>query len=297
MSGTIFFLLVVFIIIILPGIAVFILWKKYLGKKNNKNFLKGSTVVPQYAPPEGLNAAELGVLVDQKGGRLEFLATIYQLKTRKILALSRGEDQTLTMVLLQYHKEQLASYEDMLLRYFFHETKQITLNSFFGRTDFAIAQAYFQYLVMQNLQSRKLLFIEEGYDTQPYTTYLEKVAANPLKYALDYVKNGIRKNLTPQAIQMYPNIEGFKEYIETAELDKIKFHAVGSLEEYIELLTPYAIALNQMERWRLVGIPLFTIQVELSKQAEYQPQTADPAAVYEEVLAVVNALDAYAIPA
>lgn len=216
-----------------------------------------TTIIPQYEPPEDLTAAEMGLLIDHRAGRLEFLATIYQLKTEKVITLSRDEKDSVTMKLLQYPKNELSSYEDLLLRFFFYEKSEVVLDHFFNSQEFAFVQGYFQYQVMQSLQRKGYLFIEEGYESQPYATFLNKALEDPIGYALRYIKDGVSKNLTEKARQSMPQLEGFKQYIETAELDKIKFHAKGSLEEYIELLTPYAVAFNQIERWGLINIPLF----------------------------------------
>lgn len=234
------------------------LLKRFLGR-GKKDYSTNNTVVAQYEPPEGITAAELGLLADHKSGRLEILATIYDLKTRKIIGISRSDQGHVRLALLKYNQASFTSYEDLVLRYLFHDSRDVMLDNCLAQTDYVLMNTYFQYLLMQELQKKKILFFEEGYDSQPYLDYIRKISANPILHALRYLKDGVSKNITDLGRQHMPVIEGFKHYIETAELDKIKFHAQGDLEGYIEKLTPYAIALNQMERWRIIGIPLFIV--------------------------------------
>lgn len=273
-----------------------IITNKLFSSSSKRGRKSDTTIIPQYDPPQDLTVAELGLLTDQKGGRLEFLATIYQLKTKKIISLHRGDTGSLAIKLLRYSKDELVSYEDMLLRYFFNEKNEVNLGDYFNREDFAYLQAYFQYQVMQSLQKKGYIFIELGYDTQPYLEFMSKVSRNPVAYVIHYLKNGISKNLTEKAWQTLPVLEGFKQYIETAELDKIKFHAKGSLEEYIELLTPYAIAFDQMERWRLVNIPmLMVLRPDEIKATEHKPEGDSPAAYLAEITRTIEQIDNYSV--
>lgn len=292
-----FIFIVVLFVVILPVIMFTIIavmgWRIF-GKRSNKKYLANKTIVPQYEPPTGITPAETGLLFDQKGGRLEFLATIYDLKTKKVISMDRSDSGQVSMKLLAYQPATLTSYEDLLVRYFFHDNKEQVLDSFFGQKDFSTVQSYFQYLVTQTLQAKGLLFLEEGYELQPYATFLDKVASDPLGAVFNYLKHGLSNNLTAKTIEMMPMLEGFKQYIETAELDKINFQVQGNSEQYIEHLTPYAIVFNQIERWQIVGIPLFSFKREELKAAQHQPMYSKEN-VYIGMAKIVNNLDAYKV--
>jgi hypothetical protein len=251
-------------------------------------------IIAQYEPPEDLTAAETGLLLDSKIGRLEFLSAIYQLKTKRVIGIVKGSADDVELELLKYPSEKIESHEDLLLRFFFHESRKVRLADLLADTDFPILMAYFNYKIMQSLHQKGYLFIEEGYESQQYQDFLEKVASNPFKYIAMNLPAGIARSRTDKARQAMPHLLGFRQYIETAELDKIKFHAKGSLEEYIERLTPYAITFNQMERWRLVGIPLvFRTDPKLIKSdPQIQPTTGE---YFNSFAETANRLDTYQI--
>ena len=213
------------------------------------------TIVTQFEPPANLTASELGFLYDGKQGRLELLAGIYQLKTKKIIEIKRNYANKTELTILRYPSSELKNYEDMLLRFFFHTSKTVFLQDYFNKLDFGLLGAYFNHSVMRNLQQKNLITVEGDIENLPYPEYMDAISNDPSRLNNELIKALKPRKLTDNGRQLIAMIEGFKHYIETAELEKIKFHASGDLQEYIEKLTPYAIALDQMERWRMINIP------------------------------------------
>lgn len=225
-----------------------------------------ATIIPQYEPPAEITAAELGMLFDGKGGRLEFLATLYQFKTRRYISLQKQEDGEVTLTLLDYKLENLETFEDLLMRFMFHESKQVLLSSITTGCDSVALQSYFNYLVLQSLGNKNMLLLDSTY-TLAYNDYLIEISRDPIRFMREIYKGLRPRAYTEYAKSLMPVLLGFKQYIETAELEKIKFHAKGNLDEYIEVLTPYAIAFDQMKRWEIIGIP-FVIKLEVVAKTE-----------------------------
>lgn len=271
--GTILFLGMV-------GFVGFFVWL-FLPKGKRRMPKSDAGIVPQYDPPEDITPAEFGMLYDYKGGRLEIIATLYALKLRKVLSLDRHDSGDINMELLIYDRTQLAGYEDLLIRYFFNKSQKVVLQAEASRPDFATLQAYFIYKLMQELQKKGYAFFETGFDTLSYDRYLENLSMNPLKLLTTLASQGaIGKQLTEKANALAPHIDGFAMYIKTAEIDKIEFHIHGDIKQFIEKMTPYAIVLDEMERWQIVDIPLVTTitdQEYLRKQEELIAQGKNPA--------------------
>lgn len=269
----------------LIGFVLWVVWPK--GKRKISRSQEG--IVAQYEPPEGITVAELGMLYDYKGGRLETMATLYALKLRGVLTLDRsGTGADVHMELLTYDPTQLAPYEDMLLRYFFKDSRQIVLQTEAGRSDFATLQSYFVYKLMQELQKKGYAFFEDGFETLPYGTYLEDLFKNPLKMIKTLAGQGaIGKKLTEKAKAIMPQIDGLALYIKTAEIDKIQFHIQGDINQFIEKMTPYAIVFDEMERWQIMDIPLVTTVTDpevLRRQSELQQQGINPAIEQSQII-------------
>ena len=213
------------------------------------------TIVTQFEPPADLTAPELGLLYDGRQGRLELLAGIYQLKTKKLIEIQRNPANKTELTLLRYPPSELKNYEDMLLRFFFHASKTVFLEDYFDKLEFVLLRAYFHHSVTRSLQQKNLITTEGSIESLSYLEYLDVMYNDPSIANTELIKAVKPRKLTDNGKKLTAMIDGFKHYIETAELEKIKFHASGDLQEYIEKLTPYAIALDQMERWRMINIP------------------------------------------
>lgn len=248
-------LIVFFVPITFTIFLVWLFWPK--GRRKLPRGDEG--VVVSYEPPADMTPAEFGMIYDYKGGRLEVIAALYGLRLRKVLSLDRDETGKVHMQLLSYDPSQLAIHENLLLKYFFNKSRTVVLQTEAARPDFALLQSYFYYAVMQDLQKNGYAFFEQGLETQSYVSYLESLQRNPLK-AVAVISNqgAIGKKLTDKAKTLMPQIDGFALYIRTAEIDKIEFHIHGDIKRFIEKMTPYAIVLDEMDRWGIVDIPFVT---------------------------------------
>lgn len=239
-----------------------------------------------------MSVAELGYIVDGKAGRLELIATIYQLKTRKYVTLSQHDDGQLLISLISYTPENLSPHEDLLMRVLFHKTQKIYLQDLFSQYDFVILVGYFNYLTLQSLVRKNLLKSEGSLYELPYGDFLARVGEDPLRLIRELIRSIRKRKLTPQGEKLIPIIKGFKFYIETAEIDKIKFHIKSNLQDYIEIMTPYAIIFKQTERWETIKTPLFTHITDANPNPQVYQSGTDS---YREMREIVERIDNYTI--
>jgi Predicted membrane protein (DUF2207) len=233
---------------------------------------ENSTIIPMYEPPVDLSAPELGLLFDGKSGRLEFLSAIYQLKVSKIVDISKDSDGTTRLSLLRYPLPDITDYDDMLIRYLFNQQRVVTLNDFFKREDYMILFSYFHYMLLQSLERKNIIKLKDSTVNISYAYYILKLGNNHLLLAKQIMAGLKAIKLTEKGKSLMPELKGFKQYLETAEIEKIKYHATGDLQNYIEKLTPYAIALDMSERWRLINTPI--VQVLNSKDTKKTEQVS-----------------------
>lgn len=259
-----------------------------------RNKYQNSVIIPEYEPPESITAAELGLLFDGKAGRLELLAAIYQLKTKKIIAISRPSTGDTVLTLLSYQPTTLKTFEDLLIRFLFHESSEVYLSMITNGNDYVAMQSYFQYLLLQSLRDNNFIVLDNQLYDLSYDKYLTAISSDPILFAKEIYRGSTQRKLTERAEKLMPAFLGFKLYIETAELDKIKFHARGNLQEYIELLTPYAIALNQLERWEIIGIPLI-IKLDAPAHQDSKESDNELGDFYVNLAQTVNRIDSYKV--
>jgi Predicted membrane protein (DUF2207) len=218
-------------------------------KKNNR------PLIAHYRPPDNMPAAEIGYLIDNKIGRLELIATIYQLKIKKYISLFQDGNDGVLITLTVYAPDKLSAYEDLLMRYLFHESRSIHLQALLARYDFVVFEGYFNYLTLQTLINKNLIVSNNRLHMLTYEDYLTTVGQNLFIFMSEFFKSIKGVKLTARGHEQLYNLEGFKLYIETAEVDKIKFHIKNDLKGYIESMTPYAIVFKQTQRWETLEVP------------------------------------------
>lgn len=69
---------------------------------------------------------------------------------------------------------------------------------------------------------------------------------------IGYARKSARTSgdVTPLLAKVWPQIEGFCEFVKVVELDRIKFTNQDTQGEYQHALLPYAIALNLPTHWQ-----------------------------------------------
>lgn len=177
------------------------------------------------------------------------MGVLYDLKARKVLEIWR-EGQSTMMRLLNYAPDQLRPYEDLVLRYFFRNSRTI---DFFreASTNEGIMLNYFVVLlVTQTLHGKGYLNIAPGYEARSLEALVVGLDSQPS------LLHGYESFITQKAIDILPRVVGFRQFIETARQDEIVFHATGDVSAYIDELTPYAIVFNLLNRWRVSRPPI-----------------------------------------
>lgn len=250
-----------------------------------------STIITQYEPPNELTAPELGLLFDGRSGRLELLSALYQFKVSKIINIYKDNNDVTTLSLLRYPVPEITNCEDMLLRYFFNQERTVALSNFFSREDYGILQTYFNYMLLQSLQEKNIIVLEISTIDMSYVNYLEMLAKDPSLVTKEIMAALRPRKLTESGKSLMPGLEGFKQYLETAEIEKIKFHATGDLQNYIEKLTPYAIALGMAERWRLISTPLVAVLDETTENSAETTQLSRTNDYFNSFGEIANKID------
>lgn len=287
----------IFLILTTPGvqliliIIILVLIIYFRRKRLNRIRLKYQKNQPldiQYNAPENLSPLEIGILSDLKSGRPEVLAIIYQLVSKKIIAIEEGANQNTILRLLNYPGEELASYEDLILKYFFRESRVIKFSDAIKTEDFIIMPGYIQFLGLQELQKKGYMYFNEQFVDQTYLEYQKGLGViGSITYVINYLFNGYEKNLTKKGKELMPDINGFIFFIKYVELERIKFHLQAKFQQYIEDMAPYAIAMGEVERWQTINYPLLLIS---------EARSADePGYSYQDIYDAINRLDSYKV--
>jgi uncharacterized membrane protein len=232
------------------------------------------TIVPLYTPPENLTPLEVGTLVDEEVHIKDITSTIVDLAVRGYLQIIETKQKKLLSSDTDYEFKKLKSFQgDSTLRP--HE--KTLLDALFSSAGATCKLAdlknkfYKDIPVIEEQIYTKI--VQDGYfPTSPdkirtfYTTigffllvgpiflwgFLAEITSIALiigiavSGALFLAFSRIMPAKTKKGVEIYYKILGLKEYINTAEKDRLKFQ---ERENIFEKLLPYAMVLGIAEKW------------------------------------------------
>lgn len=266
---------------LITGAVLFVVWSKYGKDRKGRG-----TIVRQYEAPAGLRPAEVGVLVDNSSDDIDVSATIIDLAVRGYLVIHE-EKKKYSFRLTNNDFSSLKNYERKLMEGIFGtspkegiEISLSTLKNSFYTTTAAIKEQLYSNLIAGGHYSKHPNQLK---GTLMFFAILIGVGGViPVGILLgDYFLVGIGSILgiivsalmtfivafwmpqrTAKGSHTYEDILGLKEYISTAEKDRLE-KMQGADSEYVmertnepkktaelfEKLLPYAIVLKVEKSW------------------------------------------------
>lgn len=248
---------------------MFVRWKKY--GKDPKGRI---AIVPQYDPPEGLTPAEIGTVIDEKVGNRDITASIIDLAVQGYLKIDFTESATMfgkddyTLTKLRPDNDLTTNFEQKLLKSIFglHSTKKLSelVNSFYKKipsirksiyTD-AVANGFF----IENPKKIRAKYVGGGFAIflislfilaiLDYVPTIYETIAYIISNMTIILFGFIMPKRTLKGVLIQEHIKGFKNYLKTAEKERIKFHnAPERKPERFQKLLPYAIVLGVEKEW------------------------------------------------
>lgn len=274
-------LVVIFLLFAIPIAFTTLIISTVVKKAHRHKKLSSSTVVTEYLPPEGLSPAEIGYLFDTKIGKKEFIATLLHLEQRGLIVFEHIQLGGIHVSRTHYFDNQPLKPHEQFVLDSLPEQRNLQLLSLKKLAGFKAA-------VAQSLQNQGL--IQSKSDMTRYYikrflyTYLiinafllyaftESTEGNPFLVALIvaivlfaffpffaglallatfiYGKIVGYPGLIPKKLKrLWPSIEGFKDYVQKVELDRIQFESEQLKEKSKNTALPYAVALNMDTSWQ-----------------------------------------------
>lgn len=230
------------------------------------------TVIPEFDVPDNLSPAEVGTIMDEKCGQKEIVAEIINLAVKGYIKIRREEKEVLFVKSTDYVFTRFKLGSDLdnggivIMNGLFKgkgDTAKLSelKNSFYKEYDLAktriyqsvVAKGYFsessdvtriKYSAIPLCLSGGLLYDLIKYGFSWTTTSFLLCALIALTFAQ------VMPRKTKQGVLAKEHILGLKDYLVTAEKDRLEFHnAPDKNPQQFEKLLPYAIALGVEKEW------------------------------------------------
>ncbi|MDB5184256.1 MAG: hypothetical protein JWN38_64 [Candidatus Saccharibacteria bacterium] len=240
-----------------------------------------TTIVAEYDAPAGLTPAEVGYLFDSRFGRQEMVATLLDLEQKGMVRISHGQFDGLNIQRVDTKPlDSLKPHERYLLGH-------VETNTTLAAMSFGVL-AGFRSTVRRSLADQGL--IKQGTEvlnyylrrllitflilTVPIMTWLVVISGHkpddlltlfviflffvaPVFLILTIVVGGLYNRIvgqpgiwTAQLKQLFPEIQGYRDYIEQVELDELQFDSADLKQQSKNKALPYAVALGLNTEWR-----------------------------------------------
>jgi hypothetical protein len=266
---------------LLAGLIVFLimymLWKKF-GRDDQT---VKDTVMPHYKAPEGITPTETGTIIDERIDARDITATIIDYAVKGYIKINEIEDKKFFGKEIDYELELVNPYkaekqfEAIILKAIFKENKVGTKvglsdlkDSFFVNLSKIhtsvmhqlIADGYFPHnpKIIRTVYigvaiTVAVLSMDSVGDFSILTTFGLLVAAASIGF---FGYNMPRK--TKKGTELYYELLGLYEYIDTAEKDRMQFQESANI--MFEKLLPYAMAFGIVKKWSAAFDGLIFVQ-------------------------------------
>ena len=273
-------LILFFVVLVVPVSIVAFVLSEIHKKRIRRKYLNLSAINAEYDPPLGLSPAEIGYLFDSKIGNKELVATILDLEQRKILKIDKTYENTLNIYKISDNYKDLKLHEQLIIDNL-SVFKNIEITSHVILLDFN--KVVRRSLANNGYISPKISFI--GYFIGKtlviyisivvaliiYFVFLTKgdliflvtlsilvfVLGFPLFLAFALVSAYINNLVSghsglwnQKARSIWPDIEGYREYVRQVELDELQFESEKLKIKSKNKTLPYAVALGLNTKWQ-----------------------------------------------
>lgn len=266
---------------LLAGLIVFLimymLWKKF-GRDDQT---VKDTVMPHYKAPAGITPTETGTLIDEKIDPRDITATIIDYAVKGYIKISEIENKKLFGKEIDYELELIKPYkadkqfEAIILKAIFKNNKagekiglsdlkdsffvniskihtsvmhQLIADGYFPHNPKTIRTVYIGVAIVV-----AVLSMDSVGDFSILTTFGLLIAAASIGF---FGYNMPRK--TKKGTELYYELLGLYEYIDTAEKDRMQFQEGANI--MFEKLLPYAMAFGIVKKWSAAFDGLIFVQ-------------------------------------
>jgi uncharacterized membrane protein YgcG len=249
-------------------IIFFVLWYERGRDPNGRG-----TIVPMYDPPMGLTPFESSIIMDEILSRKSLPATIISLAIKGYIKIHRKEIKVLFQNKAEYELELIkplpetaTTIEKKIIELFFTGRNIVNLKDLddtFAKLNASLhREAYKQvtekgFFVVNPTISRIIYFALSVAGLVFGILAAIYFLISPLEYVwfllpgvISFLFAFIMPVRTKQGVLVREDLLGLKMYIDTAEIDRIKFHnAPEKSPEKFEELLPYAIVFGLEKKW------------------------------------------------
>jgi hypothetical protein len=268
-----------FLFLFVPVALVSLIVSKTARFGYRRKQLFGAVIVTEYDPPAGLSPAEVGYLFDSNFGKRELIATLVSLEQRGLTEISNSKITGLRTSTGQNPDTSLKKHEAYVLNnlpdstnitayYLQHGLgfkqsvkesllKQGYVDNFNATINYPVRRTLIAYLMIVLLTA--VFFLWGGDDVGAWIVglFVLNIVLFPVFLALGFVAGAIygktvgTPNLwTKKLKEIWPEIEGYREFVRQVELDNLQFESEKLKERSKNKALPYAIALNLNTEWQ-----------------------------------------------
>lgn len=227
---------------------------------------KSQTIVAQYEPPKDLTPGEIGLLEDNKTSVVEVTATLIQAAVRGYIKIEQVVQKSL-LKKAEYKLSKpkdfagLEANEQYLLTVLFDGKSEINLKDI-DKTTVPSAIKKYQDSLRESLKDKGMYTKQSKFATAALASFailiflaftpfifLAGVALVPMGL-YGYKRAGQTPRRTPEGLQVWAYVEGFKIFLSVTEKDRLAFTDAPTRtpKQFSEFL-PYAIALGVEKEW------------------------------------------------
>lgn len=268
-----------FIFFIIPVTVIAYIFSKLHARKIRSKYLNSSVIKSEYKPPANLSPAEIGYLFDSKAGGKESIATLLDLEQRKIIKINKTDQGTYNIHLDNPTSEKLKPHEELIVNSI-SSMKNISVGTgsiFFGFNSAVrqslkkeglisptshilkqfFAKVFLSYIVICFLIFIGIIFLFKGnilfitiFSIMIFIIFIPVFLA--LAVIAAYINNIIAGHSgiwNKKAKQLWPEIEGYREYIRQVEIDEIQFESEQLKIKSKNRAMPYAVAFGFNTNW------------------------------------------------
>jgi hypothetical protein len=273
-AALLIFLLLLYVFIYLPIKLTVKIIAHAKAKTDRMRKLTANVVVAEYDPPEGLSPAEIGYLLDTKLGDEEVFATIVQLEQRGFVSLDGQkviEVKQPSKEINDFEKYVLANLKNIIGKNLNKQfLRNVVIDGGVKLNDYLNTKGYLKTYkdrvkgeMIRVLIAMLLLLALFACFLHPKSIHDFTAVAfftvffSPLFFLTAvFLQSAYSKIVgepwmgTPKLKQLWPEIEGYREYIKMVEQDNLKFESENTKGIVKNKVLPYAIALGFNTGWK-----------------------------------------------
>lgn len=257
------------VIYVLAGIGLLVAALiRWIGIRSaEKRAQNDQTVVAQYEAPKDMTPGEIGFLTDNKTSLIEVTATLVQAAVSGFIKIEQVQEKSL-LKKAEYKLTKLKDFagmdaqEQLLLTVIFDGKSEINMKDI-DKTAVPTAIKKYQDSLKDNLKTKGMytksskftsaavagsLFVLLFLSFTPFI-FISIALIVPIALYL-YKRAGQSPRRTPEGLQTWAHVEGFKRFLSVTEKDRLAFtDAPARTPKQFSQFLPYAIALGVEKEW------------------------------------------------